>query len=242
MDWQRATLITNRQLTSDFYALTFEVDDWKKHYPGQHYDIRLTAENGYQAERSYSIASSPDDQGIVEFGVQLLEDGEVSPYLSQLRHMEQIEVKGPLGGHFIWDMEMPGPVLMIAGGSGIVPIMSMLRHYLVNKGGITPRPLVLLMSAQDLEHLPYYEELKTMPEQDASIRIFFTLTRKAPKGWTGYQRRIDKEIIDEVFGAYKDQMPNIFVCGATPFVEVIANGLVNYGFNSHFIKTERFGG
>lgn len=241
-DWQVATLIKNEQLTPDFYSLTFEVDHWKRHLPGQHYDIRLTSEDGYQAQRSYSIASSPDDQGIIELGVQLLTDGEVSPYLIRMKPKEQIEVKGPLGGHFIWDTNMPGPLLLLAGGSGIVPFMSMIRHYLKNEENILPRPIVLLMSASDIEHLPYYEELNKMTEESNSIRIFSTLTKKAPSNWTGFKRRIDREMLEEVLGAYRNQMPMIFVCGSTPFVENMANSLVDFGFESHFIKTERFGG
>lgn len=243
MDWQPATLIEINSASKDVYSLLFKVSRWKKHFPGQHYDIRLTAENGYQAERSYSIASSPNEKDLIEFGVQLLDDGEVSPYLvNQLQIGEQIEVKGPLGGHFIWDITMPGPLLLIAGGSGVVPFLSMIRYYKENLKTISRRPVILLLSAQDQEHTPFYQEFREMSERGEMLKVILTLTRMFPTDWRGYKRRIDKEMLREAFGEYLDQRPMIFICGSDPFVENVANRMVDLGFQSHFIKTERFGG
>ena len=241
-NWQIGTLIKSQMVAEDVMSLTFSVPGWIKHQAGQHYDIRLTAESGYQAERSYSVASPPAQEGELEFGVQLLPDGEVSPYLFALKPGDQIELRGPIGGHFVWDTQMPDPLILIGGGSGMVPLMCMLRHHMAHIRKDHSRTIVFLISARSLEHVLYREELASYSKIDENFKIVTTLTDKQPPGWPGYSRRVDDLMLDEALGAYKQKQPSIFVCGPTPFVEVIANGLVNTGFAPEQIRTERFGG
>jgi ferredoxin-NADP reductase len=225
-------------------SLTFEVPKWPGHKTGQHCDIRLTAENGYQAQRSYSIANAPEAGSTkVEFGVQILENGEVSPYLFALAVGDQIEIKGPLGGHFIWSTEMPGPLVLIAGGSGIVPLMAMLREHIDHAK--TPeeskREVALLVSARTQEKIPYYTELEYYKERHTNLKILYTVTESVPKDWTGFTRRVDKAMLTEITSGLVDKMPMTYVCGPTGFVEAVANTLVEIRMNPHSIKTERFG-
>lgn len=240
-NWQVATLLSSHDIAKGVKSLTFKTDHWIKHQSGQHYNIRLTSADGYQAERDYSIASTPEDSGIVEFGVQFLDDGEVSPYLHQMKEGEQIEIKGPIGGHFIWDINMKGPLILIGGGSGLVPLMSMLRHYINNWDKDKNRQVILLISARDESLILYSQELKDIASKYPNIKIIITLTEKQPEGWTGYKRRIDDSMLTETFSGLISKMPMIYVCGPTPFVESVADNLVKIGFNSHEVFTERFG-
>jgi ferredoxin-NADP reductase len=166
--WHIATLVESKMVASDVKSLTCDVADWVQHKPGQHYDIRLTAPDGYQAERKYSIASPPEQIGQVEFGIQLLEGGEVSPYLFQIQPGEQVEIHGPIGGYFLWDVTMPGPLLLIGGGSGMVPLMCMLRHRSRHED---PRDIVCLISARSLDKVLYYDELQALQAHDPRLRI-----------------------------------------------------------------------
>jgi len=245
-NWQTATLIKSRFAASNVKTLVFSVDTLTPHEPGQHYDIRLTALNGYQAERSYSIASPSDspsgEKGVLEFGVELLKNGEVSPYLWELKPGEKVEVRGPIGGHFIWNTNMPGPLGLIAGGSGMVPLMSMLRHYSAHAAIDPYREIVFLISARSLDRVLYREELDVFTKRHLNLRLILTLTDTPPPGWSGYARRIDAEMMRAVFGPLLGKMPMLYCCGPTLFVEVAANLLVDMGFNSHEIRTERFGG
>lgn len=247
IDWRIATLKKSEQAAIDVTSLVFDVPGIR-HKAGQHYDIRLTAENGYQAERSYSAANPPEDEGRIEFGVQVLEGGEVSPYLSQLAPGEQVEVRGPIGGHFVWDISMPGPLMLIGGGSGMVPLMSMVRHHFRNLEGDKSRPVLLLVSARTLEHVLYHEELKRYEKKDPNFKLVITLTHEHPEGWTGYTRLIDAEMFTQVFGFRAPKLPGenslrmYYICGPTPFVEAAARLLMSCGVDSHLIKTERFGG
>lgn len=238
--WQVVTLKQSEMVASDVKALTFEVPSWVKHQAGQHYDIRLTSEDGYQAERSYSIASAPEQEGEMEFGIQLLENGEVSPYLFQLKPGDQVEIRGPIGRHFVWNVEMDGPLVLIGGGSGMVPLMAMLRHHLNHQDD--KREIIFLISAQEVERVLYKDELAADQNRDHNLKVVMTLTNSVPPGWTGYMRRVDQQMMEEVFGHLKGKEPRIYVCGPTPFVEVVANDLVKVGFVSGAIKTERFGG
>ena len=249
--WQVATLTEAHMVAVDVKALTFTVSPWLEHKAGQHYDIRLTAEGGYMAERSYSLASPPEQKGEVEFGIQILANGEVSPYLFALQAGEQVEIRGPIGGHFVWDVAMPGPLVLIGGGSGMVPLMSMLRHWKNHATENSERAIVFLISARTLEHVLYQSELQEVSKKFSNVEIVMTITDGAPENWTGpsanalrvnYTRRVDMSLLQEVFGHLIGQMPMIYVCGPTPFVEVVANNLVQMGFNSHEIRTERFGG
>lgn len=239
--WLIGTLVSTKMVAENVKSLTFEVLGWPGHKAGQHCDIRLTSETGYQAQRSYSIANAPGvGSTTVEFGIQILDNGEVSPYLFALAVGDKVEIKGPLGGHFVWDTTMPGPLVLIAGGSGIVPLMSMLREHITQIKN-TDRKIVLLVSARTKNKIPYYAELEEYRQRYSNIHIVYTLTEESPKDWTGYTRRVDKVMLTEITAGLLDKMPMTYICGPTGFVEAIANTLVEMGLNPHEIKTERFG-
>ena len=212
-------------------TLELEVPGWSDHRAGQHLDVRLTAEDGYQAQRSYSIASAPGEP--LAITVERLEDGEVSPYLVGEAHEgDRFEVRGPIGGYFVWDADEPERVLLVAGGSGVVPLMAMARHR-ARAGG--EAPMRLLYSSRSLEDVIYREELETL-----GIDVVHTLTREQPPGWSGYARRIDDELLREVaFPA--SESPRVYVCGSTRFVDAAADGLVRLGYDPAWVRTERFG-
>ena len=249
-DWQKATLLKRTMAADNVMSLIFSIPEWLPFQPGQHYDIRLTSADGYMAERSYSIGSAPEQIGTMEFGVQLLPDGEVSPYLNALPEGRQVEMRGPIGGHFIWNVDMPGPLVLIAGGSGMVPLMSMLRHHINNLekniatggAGDLGREIIFLISARTFDHILWQKELEEIAKKDPNIKIVITLTDSQPEGWTGYKRRIDKEILTAVLGNVQEKMPMTYICGPTPFVEAISRTMLTLGFTPHSIKTERFGG
>jgi ferredoxin-NADP reductase len=237
LEWQPAEV---RDIVVETYrvkSLLLRPAVWQGQLPGQHVDIRLTAEDGYQAQRSYSIASPPEDE-LLALTVERVEDGEVSPYIvGELRVGDQFELRGPIGGYFVWTAAMGGPLCLIAGGSGIVPLMAMLRHRDRWKDRV---PAVLLYSSRSLEDVIYREELEAMARRDPDLHLVNTLTRKQPEGWTGHRRRIDKALLAETcFPPQQD--PKIFVCGATPFVEDVSRLLVELGHDPLTIKTERFG-
>lgn len=236
--WKIATLIDSKMVSSNVKSLTFKVENWEKPQAGQHYNIKLTSEDGYSAERDYSLASTPEDKGIVELGIQLIEDGEVSPYLFQVEKDDQIEIKGPIGHHFIWDTNMQGPLVLIGGGSGTVPLRSIINHHFNN---YTPKEVILLNSAKTLDHVLYFDEFQTLSQKYSDFKFIITLTQQTPPNWTGYSRRIDQQILSENLSSLKDKMPLIYICGPTNFVESVADNLVSLGFNTHQIKTERFG-
>lgn len=218
-------------------SLYFNVPMWPGHLAGQHVDIRLTAEDGYQAERSYSIASPPEDRWVA-LTVERLDDGEVSPYLvGELKMGDKLELRGPIGGYFVWRGGDDRPLLLVAGGSGVVPLMAMLRHR-----SSTPHktPTRLLFSSRSFDDIIYREELDRLIAADDGLRVYHTLTRDQPAGWTGYHRRIDAAMVKEVAWP-KDQMPAAYVCGPTPFVEAAADLLVAIDYDPSWIKTERFG-
>jgi ferredoxin-NADP reductase len=218
-------------------SLLLQVNGWQGHLPGQHIDIRLTAEDGYQAQRSYSIASAPENE-LVTLTVERIAGGEVSTYLSdELRHGDQFQLRGPIGGYFVWTVAMRGPLYLIAGGSGIVPLMAMLRHRQRRKVFV---PTGLLYSSRSLEDVIYREELDAMVQQDRNLHLAHTLTRKQPNGWVGRRGRVDREMLAEAAFPLGSN-PNIFVCGPTPFVEHVSSFLVELGHSAPAIKTERFG-
>jgi ferredoxin-NADP reductase len=218
-------------------SIVFEVPGWPGHRAGQHVDVRLTAEDGYQAERSYSIASAPED-GDVVLTVERLDDGEVSPYLTEeLQPGDTIELRGPIGGYFVWEEKRGGPLFLLAGGSGVVPLRAMLRHYLAIGSTV---PVRLLYSARSLGDVVYRDELQRMID-DHGLDIRFTLTREQPPGWRGYSRRIDEALLaDVVFSA--DEHPLVYICGPTAFAESAADALVALGHDPSTIMIERFGG
>jgi ferredoxin-NADP reductase len=214
-------------------TLVLDVPAWPEHRAGQHVDVRLTAEDGYRAERAYSIASAPGEPATLT--VERLEDGEVSPYLTEVvRTGDQIEVRGPIGGYFVWGPEEGGPLLLVAGGSGIVPLRAMVRHRRRQGSEIPTR---LLLSSRSLEDVIYRAELE---EPDTALEVVYTFTRERPRDWAGYARRVDMELLEEVAWP-TDTDPLAFVCGPTSFVETVASGLVALGYPAARVKTERFG-
>jgi ferredoxin-NADP reductase len=233
LTWQLAEVVELRDETPRVRSIVLDPPQWPGHRAGQHVDVRLTAEDGYQAQRSYSIASAPEDDHLV-LTVERLDDGEVSPYLvDELRPGDELELRGPVGGYFVWEASLGGPLLLVAGGSGVVPFRAMLRHRAAAAGSDVPARL--LYSSRSLEEVIYREELEGL---DADVR--FTLTREQPEGWTGYARRIDAELLAEVAWP-PEERPHVFVCGPTTFVEVAASSLVALGHEPGRIKTERFG-
>jgi ferredoxin-NADP reductase len=218
-------------------SLLIEVPGWEGHNAGQHVDVRLTAEDGYQAQRSYSIASAPGNKRL-ELAVERLDDGEVSPYLTdELRAGDKLELRGPVGGWFVWEAKEGGPLLLVAGGSGIVPLMAMIRHRAAAGSDVPAR---LLYSSRSREETIYADELDRLAASDASLEVVYTLTRAQPPGWKGYRRRIDEEMLEDVAWAPAES-PLAFVCGPTPLVEAAATALVELGHDPARIKTERFG-
>lgn len=238
--WQVATLLESHIIAEDMKSLTFKLEHPLPHKAGQHYSIRLTSEDGYMAERDYSIANPPEQNDLLELGIQFLEQGEVSPYLFEMRPGEQIEVLGPVGGHFIWEAAKNNdPLILIGGGSGMVPLRSMLMHHINN---YKKRDVVFLISAKTINHIAYQFELEQLAQKYSDLKIVYTLTRETPPNFKGYTRRIDQQMIQDVCGAYKQKNPEIFVCGPTLFVEATAIALIHEGFDQLNIKTERFGG
>jgi ferredoxin-NADP reductase len=231
--WRIATVADLIRETEGAATIVFDVPDWPGHVAGQHVDIRLTAPDGYQAQRSYSISSGPEE-GRLAITVERIDDGEVSPYLTDvLQEGDEIELRGPIGGHFTWRVEDGGPLLLVAGGSGLAPLMSMLRHRAARASHVDTR---LLVSARARGELLYGEELADGP----GLIIHRTLTRERPDGWDGYDRRVDRAMLEAV-GPAPAERPRVFVCGPTGFVERVADLLVDLGHDPAAIHAERFG-
>jgi len=238
LSWQIGVVVATRPETTRARSITLDLPGWMGHRAGQHMDVRLTAEDGYQAERSYSIASPPEEAPRVTLTVERLDDGEVSPYLTEeLRIGDRLELRGPIGGYFVWEVQMGGPLLLVAGGSGIVPLMAMLRHRAAMGSTVATR---LLYSSRSLEDVIYRDELDRLRKSSTMLEVVQTLTRAQPPGWTGYARRIDTRMLREVAWS-AEQRPLAFICGPTPFVETAAASLVALGHEPGHIKTERFG-
>ena len=237
LNWQLGTVIELVAETARTKSIVLNLPDWPGHRAGQHVDIRLTADDGYQAQRSYSIASAPEDDHLM-FTVERLEDGEVSPYLvDDLGTGDELELRGPIGGYFIWEESLGGPLLLVAGGSGLVPFRSMLRHHRAIRSTV---PVRLLCSARSFPLLIYRNELMQIAAYD-EIDVSVTLTRAQPNGWRGYRQRIDRELLAEVAWP-PNERPLGYVCGPTGFVETAASALVALGYEPGRIRTERFGG
>jgi ferredoxin-NADP reductase len=236
LTWQLGTVVDLVDETPNTRSLVLELPDWSGHKAGQHVDVRLTAEDGYQAERSYSIASAPEDEHIV-LTVERLDDGEVSPYLVDvLMPGDELELRGPIGGYFVWEAALGGPVLLLAGGSGIAPFRAMVRHHAATDSSI---PVRLLYSAKTLGEVIYLDELTKLSESDG-LDVHFTLTREAPLDWKGHRGRVDSAFLAEIAWP-PDQEARVYVCGPTGFVEAVANALVELGHDPRLIRTERFG-
>jgi ferredoxin-NADP reductase len=237
LTWRLARVTGTRQETPIITTLALEVPGWPGHRPGQHVDVRLTAEDGYQAERSYSIASAPDMEH-VELSVERIDDGEVSPYLvDDLRPGDQLELRGPVGGYFVWEPQLGGPLQLVGGGSGMVPLMAILRQRAAKDSTVPAR---LLLSSRTAADILYQEELERLAAADPALQVTHTLTRAQPPGWNGLARRIDAAMLQEVAWPPADR-PLVYVCGPTRLVETVANTLVELGHEPARVKTERFG-
>jgi ferredoxin-NADP reductase len=236
LTWRAARVVGLRDESPTARSLVLDVPSWPGHLPGQHVDVRLTAEDGYSAQRSYSIASAPGGSRL-ELTIQRLEDGEVSPYLTEeLREGDAIELRGPIGGWFVWRPDAQDPVLLIGGGSGVVPLMAMVRTRAA--GG--PVPMQLIYSTREPDTLLYREELAGLRGRDDSLRVDLVFTRGAPEGWTDPVGRLDAARLAALTDGAGDRLAS-FVCGPTGFVESVANLLIDLGRRSERIKTERFG-
>jgi len=238
LNWQSGEVIATQVETEQTKSLTLSVPEWMEHRPGQHVDVRLTAEDGYQAERSYSIASPPEEIQRLTLTIERINDGEVSPYLvDELQVGDKLELRGPIGGYFVWEPGQGGPLLLVGGGSGIVPLMAMLRHRAAAGSAVPTR---LLYSSRSYGEIIYRDELDRFARTDATLEVIHTLTRAQPPGWTGYRRRIDRELLREV--AWSPERGALaFICGPTPFVEIAATELQALHYAPERIKTERFG-
>ena len=235
--WRLAEVIEVVPETPRTKSLLLEVPGWEGHKAGQHVDVRLTAEDGYQAQRSYSIASAPEDERLM-LTVDRLDDGEVSIYLTDvLMRGDKLELRGPIGGYFAWEAADGGPLFLVGGGSGVVPLMAMIRHRAAVGSDVPTR---LLYSSRSYDEIIYREELEKLAARDRSLEVFQTLTRSRPEGWSGYDRRIDAGMLREVAWS-PDENPLAFVCGPTPLVEGVAAALVGLGHDPAQVKTERFG-
>lgn len=247
--WRRARLVQRRSETASAATLSFDVADWPDHVAGQHVDVRLTADDGYRAQRSYSIASAPGS-ATVDLTVERLDDGEVSGYLVDgLPVGADLELRGPIGGHFVWRPGGDVPLVLIAGGSGLVPLMAMLRHRrgVARTDGAHRAPATLVLSARTRSDILYADELAGLAT-DPATRIEITLTRERPDDWSGRLGRVDVALLAEVVpvpashpGSPDGAAPDVFVCGPTGFVEAVAAALVSAGHDPERVRTERFG-
>lgn len=236
--WQVATVEAVHQDTPRAKTFTFRLPQWVRHRPGQHYDLRLTAPDGYQAERSYSIASEPEREGVVDLTIERIDDGEVSPYLHDVVAVgDRLELRGPIGGYFVWEAGGSDPLLLVGGGSGVVPLMAMVRHRAAVRSKVAAR---LLYSSRSQEDVIYAGELRRLSGASDGFQLVETLTRNQPAGWRGYRRRIDRLMLEEVIAPLGRSL-RAYVCGPTVLVEVVANILVDLRIPPAQIRTERFG-
>jgi ferredoxin-NADP reductase len=238
INWQVATVTAIRPETANVKSYRLAVPGWPGHRPGQHVDLRLTAPDGYQAQRSYSIASAAMPDGSVEITVERVLDGEVSPFMhDEVVVGDRLELRGPIGGYFVWDGSMPDPLLLVAGGSGVVPLMAMLRH----RATIGSKVLTTLVySSRTLDDVIYRDELNGLAARNDGLRLVETLTRSQPPGWTGLARRIDRDMLAAALDGQTGRA-QAFICGPTTLVEAAAENLVSLGMSPARVRTERFG-
>jgi ferredoxin-NADP reductase len=240
LEWKVAKVASLRHETQRAQTLVLDVPGWPGHRAGQHVDVRLVADDGYQAQRSYSIASAPEER-TVALTIERLDDGEVSPYLCDVLHPgDGVEVRGPIGGYFVWEATQRAPLLLVAGGSGIVPLMAMIRHHArADASARAAVPVRLLYSARTLDDVIYRAELEQLADPPR-VDVTFTLTRSAPPTWSGYRRRVDRAMLEAVSWP-PSAAPDVYVCGPTPLVESVATLLVELGHAASRVRTERFG-
>jgi ferredoxin-NADP reductase len=236
--WQVATVKSTHDETSSVRSFTLQVPAWTGHRPGQHVDLRLTAEDGYSVERSYSIASEPERGAEVDITVERIDGGEVSPFLHEVVVPgDRLEIRGPIGGYFVWEATLGGPLLLVGGGSGVVPLMAMARH----RARVASKvPTRLLFSSKGPDEIIYREELDRLAGAGDGFEVIHPLTRRQPAGWSGYSRRIDEQMLAEVLEPLGPEA-RAYACGPTTLVEVVANALVRLGLPPDRIRTERFG-
>jgi ferredoxin-NADP reductase len=238
IDWQLGTVTSTRDETPTVRSFTLALPSWSGHRPGQHVDLRLTAEDGYSVERSYSIASEPERAGELDITVERIEGGEVSPFLHEIVVPgDRLELRGPIGGYFVWEAALGGPLLLIAGGSGVVPLMAMARHRARSGMSIPTR---LLFSSRAFDEIIYRDELDRLAATGDGFGVTHTLTRQQPDGWTGLTRRIDEAMLADALEPL-GSATRAYACGPTALVEVVANALVRLGLPPDRIRTERFG-
>lgn len=238
LSWRLGEVIELIDDTPRVRTIVLAVPGWVGHLAGQHVDVRLTADDGYQTERSYSIASAPDDGERIALTVERLDNGEVSPYLvGELRRGDTLELRGPIGGYFVWDVSTGGPLMLVAGGSGVCPLMAMLRHRAAQGSAVPTR---LLYSSRSCEDVIYRDELERLVASGTGLDVFHTLTRVQPPGWSGLRGRIDMPMLASVAWP-PERKPLTYICGPTPLVESVAAALVQLGHEPLRIKTERFG-
>ena len=240
IEWQLGTVTAIRDETPTVRSLTLSMPAWDGHRPGQHVDLRLTAADGYSVERSYSIGSEPERGAEIDLTVERIPDGEVSPFLHDIVELgDRVEVRGPIGGYFVWQA-IPGdnaPLFLVAGGSGVVPLMAMLRHRARVGAG---DPATLLFSSRRFEEIIYREELDGLAAKRDGLRVVHTLTRSQPAGWSGYARRIDQQMLADMLEPL-GMGARAFICGPTALVESAADSLVRLGLPPDRVRTERFG-
>lgn len=237
LTWLVATVVEIIEENPTVRSIVLECPGWPGHLAGQHIDIRLTADDGYQAQRSYSIASPADDERVT-ITVETVEDGEVSPFLvTELIVGDRIEIRGPIGGYFVWRPTMSSPLLLLGGGSGVVPLMAMIRERVRSESTV---PVQYLASARTFERLIYVDELSRVSSSDETVGVLHTLTRSHPDGWAGLTRRVDSEML-AIPGFMPEDSPDVFICGPTGFVEAVATILVDMGHEPGRLRTERFG-
>jgi len=238
ISWQVGTVEGVAVETYRVKTFTFQLPEWRTFRPGQHVDIRLTAPDGYQAQRSYSIGSAPEMEGIIDLTIEMIPGGEVSSYFHEVVQLgDEIEMRGPIGGPFTWTKDVGGPLLLVAGGSGIVPLMSMLRH---RKYQAPQVQTLLLYSSRSIEDIIYRKELEGSITADPNLTVLHTLTRSQPSDWRGYSRRVDQPMLEEATSRLKG-IPHALICGPPAFVEAVADGLVALGVPPEKVRTERFG-
>lgn len=237
-DWQFATAVAIREETPSVKTIAFTLPEWAGHLAGQHVDVRLTAEDGYQAERSYSVASAAEEPARMEITVERIAVGEVSPFLTgEFRVGDTLEIRGPIGGYFTWRPATQAPLMLVAGGSGVVPLMSMLR---TRDRAANRAPATLLYSSRNRDGIIYRAELDRLAAKNDGLKVTYTLTRESPAGWQGETRRVDEGML-KTYAISAERRPSIFVCGPTAFVETVAEHLLHLGHPEAAIKTERFG-
>lgn len=240
IEWQQATITAIEPQTERIRSFHFRVPQPFAFVAGQHVDVRLTAPDGYQAQRSYSIASSPESPGDLELAIERLDDGEVSPFFHDVAAVgDEIELRGPIGGYFQWSPDSSEPVLLVGGGSGVVPLMSMIRHRAARRSLV---PLVLLLSVRTWEEMPFREELLQLDAAGDGFRLAVTTTRSPPRRTSDYHRRVDAVMMSEALQRLPATPATVYVCGSDPFVEAAAQGLIASAVSADVIRTERYGG